>query len=145
MTQPIGANKAKGIAERKSTAKVIAPGTAKGAWSSFPRGNSRSGLLRSRTIPLHLKSHAPEVPYGAPHTAEVQLVNVHQLSYMILSPKVEKVLATSMGLGCLHKSRLRSRPRRPRVLERQSIRDSRIERSEGLCTDTEWEANWYVR
>ena len=145
MTQPIGANESIRIAERKSTAKVIAPGTAKGAWSSFLRGNSRSGLLRSRTIPLHLKSHAPEVPYGAPHTAEVQLVNVHQLSYMILSPKVEKVLATSMGLGCLHKSRLRSRPRKACLLERQSVRDSRIESSEGLCTDTEWEAIRYVR
>jgi hypothetical protein len=72
-------------------------------------------------------------------------VNVHQLSYMILSPKVEKVLATKMGLGTLHKSRLRSRPRRPRIVECQRVRGSRIHSSEGLCTDAELEAVQYVR
>jgi len=76
---------------------------------------------------------------------EIQLVDVHQLCYMILSPKVEKVPATSLGLGSLHKSRLRSRPRRPRVLECQGVRDSSIESNEGLNTDAELEASWYVR
>ncbi len=103
------------------------------------------GKLPKRIAAIANDPATTEAPNGARHTAEVQLVNVHQLSYTILSPKVEKVLATSMGLGCLHKSRLRSRPRRPRVLERPSIRDSRIERIEGLCTDTEWEAIWNVR
>jgi hypothetical protein len=53
----MGANEAKCIAERNSTAKVIAPAMVKGAWPSSPRGNFRSELLRSRTIPLHLKCH----------------------------------------------------------------------------------------
>ncbi len=123
-------------------AKVIAPTTVEGGWPSS--GNARSGLLRSRTIPLHLKSDAPEVPYGATHTVEIQLVDVLQLCCMILSPKVEKVPATSMGLGSLHKSGLRSRTRRSYVLECQSVRDSRIESSEGLCTDADLEASRYV-
>jgi hypothetical protein len=60
---PQGANEAKCIAERKITAKVIAPTKAKGEWSSFTQGNSRSGLLRSRTIPQQLKRHlVPLIP-----------------------------------------------------------------------------------
>ena len=145
MPQPIGANEAKCIAERKITAKVIAPATAKGEWSSFTRGNTRSVLLRSRTIPQQLKCTIWCSSYRGPHTAEVQLVTVHRLSYMILSPKVERVLATSTGLGPLRKSRLRSRPRRPRVVECQRVRGSRIHSSEGLCTDAELEAVRYVR
>ena len=117
---------------------------AKRAWSSFPRGNSRSGMLRSRTIPLHFKRHVPEEPFGDWHMAEIQPVNVHQLSHMILSPKVEKILATSVGLGSLHTGRLGSRLRRHLVLERQRVRDGRIESNEGHCTDTEWEAIRYV-
>ena len=74
----------------------------------------------------------PEVPYGATHTVEIQLVDVYQLCSMILSPRVAKVPATSMGVGSLHESMLRSRPRKPRVLECQSVRDSKIESSEGL-------------
>lgn len=142
MTQPIGANEAD-VWRRESTAKVMAPGVAKGAWASSPRGNSRSRMLRSRTIPLHVKRHVPEEPFGACHTAEIQPVNVHHLSHMILSP--EKILATSMGVGSLNTGRLRSRLRRHRALERQRVRDSRIESNEGLCTDTEWEAIRYVR
>jgi hypothetical protein len=144
MPHPIGVDEANCIPERKSTAMVMAPATAKGGWTFHPRGYSRSGLPRSRTIPLHLKSHAPEVPYGAPtygapHTTEVQSVTVHQLLYILFSAKVGKLPAT------LHKCKVRSRLRRRCVLVRESVRDSRIALSEGLCTEVEWEAIQYVR
>jgi hypothetical protein len=132
-------NEPKCRAERKSTAKVIARARERSAALLPPRKLSKPIAAIANV------SAAPEVPFGTPHTAEVQLVNVHQLSYIILRLKVENVPATSMGFGSLHRSRIRSCPRRLCVLERQSARNSRTESSKGLCPDAQMGASRYVR
>ena len=97
------------------------------------------GKLPKRIAAIANGPAAPEVPFGGPHTPRIRKLYVHRLIYMIFSPKVGGVPATNMGYGCLYKSRLQSRHRRfrVRVLETPWRRDSRIESSEGLCTDTE--------
>jgi hypothetical protein len=114
MPQPIATDEAKRMAERRVQGDSYS--TVKGAWPS-PPGNSRSGLLRSRTIRVHLKSHAPEGSSGASHTAEAGSPTGEraQASCVTLELKSEKVTATSMGLGALHKHGLRCCSRRPNL------------------------------
>jgi hypothetical protein len=131
--------------QRNSTVKVMmAPDTVKGAWPSSFGGGPRSGLLQSRTIPLYLESHVPNVPCSAPsYSTEVHLANLQLLCHTILEPNGEEVPATSKELGYLHNSRPRSRPPRRHILERPRIRDTRIDSSEDLCADGKWVAIGY--
>jgi hypothetical protein len=53
---------------KESTAKMIAPDTVTGTWSSAP-GETLVADRCDRVIPIHLESDAPEASYLATHTS----------------------------------------------------------------------------
>jgi hypothetical protein len=139
----MGANEAECTVGSNSSANMAT--TARRAWAIFTWVSSRSELLRSRTIYLHLNSHVPEAPCGAARCAEAQLVDAHQLCSVISNPQPEKTLTTSAGFGRIIKSRLRSSYKRHRSPECLSASGSRPEISESLFAEVDGEGIRHVR